>query len=292
MLSTTASALKNEETKLMADEFLNDYINLAQQVMAVIPSLTVRDISDSGVPVLDFNAAQQFRSEKQWALLFERQTTKKKVAETASTTIEARLPEGLLAPNKIVVEKVTSEGVSIGRVEKPIIETIVKPVIVEETFRPEKIVEIQPVIHREIRAPEVHHIERHIYEKVEAQGPHVVTNKPIIEETIKPVIVQEVQEIVHRELPAPYVEKVEKHVSELEVMPTLHTKEVILEKEEVVKADLVVETVPAPVAIEATVVEKVVPLIEEKVILEAVPVPGLSAGAPVVGLAGVIPTKL
>lgn len=274
MLSSTASALKSEETKLLADQFLRDYIELAQQVMAVIPSLTVRDISDSGVPVLNFNAAQQFKTDKQWAVLFGGDFT-----PATTNTSETSLPEALLAPNKIVVERLTSEAISIGHVDKPIIETVIMPVIVEETFRPEKIIEVQPVIHREIRAPEVHHIERHVYEKVEASGSHVVTNKPIIEETIKPVIVEEVQEIIHRELPAPFVEKVEKHITEVEIMPTVHTKEVILEKEEVLQADLVVESVPISPMDAITLEQQFV-----KAALEATPPVGISAGAPV-GLA-------
>jgi len=296
MLSTTAAALRNDETKFIADEFLNDYINLAQQIMALIPSLAIRGLSDNGIQVLDFNAAQQFKIDKQWSVLFSRDTIQSQSQTETQTTsdlkqesvarVDVASAENILAPNKIIVEKtsVTNDFSATGRVDKPVVETIVMPVIIEETFRPEKIVEVQPVIHREVRAPEIHHIERHIYEKVEAVGPHVVTNKPIIEEVIKPVIIEEVQEVIHRELPAPYVEKIEQHVTEVEVMPTLHTKEVILEKEEVLEADLVIENVD---------VEKITKVpINKKITKETTTsiTTGISAGAPV-GLADVLPRK-
>lgn len=256
-------------------------------INACLPSL------DVGIKILDFNAAREFSSNERWSGLFgtseeeesmglpEVLTELKSILEQQAVLEREEMRAELEAdiPNKIILEKRSAgETLVLGHIEKPVVEHIVKPVIVEETFRPEKIIEVQPVIHREVQAPEVHHIERHIYEKVEATGSHLITNKPIVEEVIRPHIIEEVQEIVHRELPAPVIEKVEKHITELEVLPTLHTKEVVLEKEEVFKADLVVEE-------EEVVVEAPVEILAEKLAQAALEaskadasLSGLSAG--------------
>jgi len=251
MLSTTAGALKNAETKLVAYEFLNDWIGLAQELMRLIPTLALKDLSDIGIKVLDFNAARDFATNEKWGGLFgtESSVSLPEVISELQSILEQQTllekeerAELEHIPNRIVLEKRSaSETLVHGHIEKPLVETIVKPVIVQETFRPEKIIEVQPVIHREVQAPEIHHIERHVYEKIEATGSHVVTNKPIVNEVIRPHIIEEVQEIIHRELPAPYVEKVQEHLTETEILPTLHTKEVLVGKEEVFEADLVVE---------------------------------------------------
>jgi len=238
LLCTTATALKNEDTRLVAEECLADYIDLSQRIMSLLPTLALRDLADEGILLLDANAAQLVKENKRWGTIF-RSTGAKAGLSSSQTT--ASLPP-------IILERTeTAEGTITGQIEAPLVEIIKKPVIIEETFRQEKIVEVQPVIHREIRAPEIHHIEKHIFEKVETRGPTVVTNKPIIEETIRPVIVEEVQEIIHRELPAPVVERVEKLIDEVEIMPTVHTKEVILENEEhILKTDILVKEKLAP----------------------------------------------
>jgi len=108
-----------------------------------------------------------------------------------------------------------------------VVETHVRPTIVQQTTRAERIVEVQPVVHREIEAPQVHVIEKHLYETVPSTGPNVITNRPIIEETVKPRIIEEIQPVVHREVPAPFFERVEQHVTEHITQPTTMTKEVI-----------------------------------------------------------------
>lgn len=108
-----------------------------------------------------------------------------------------------------------------------ITETHVRQTIVEQTTRPEKIVEVQPVIHREIEAPQVHIIEKHMYETVPSTGPSVVTNQAIVQETVKPRIIEEIQPVVHREIPQTFVERVEQHVTEHIAQPTVTTKQVI-----------------------------------------------------------------
>lgn len=109
----------------------------------------------------------------------------------------------------------------------PVVETRVHETIVETTARPERIVEVQPVIHREIDAPQVRVIEKHMYETVPSTGPSVITNQAIIQETVRPKIIEEVQPVIHREVPAPFVERVEQHVTEHITKPTVTTKEVI-----------------------------------------------------------------
>jgi ferritin-like metal-binding protein YciE len=104
MLSTTGAALKNEETKILADEFLNDYITLAQKVMAVIPSLAITDIKDAGVQVLDTNAAQEFKSDKHWSNLFERGEGGKKHERHEKRGKGRQQPE----PTEILVERVST----------------------------------------------------------------------------------------------------------------------------------------------------------------------------------------
>lgn len=120
----------------------------------------------------------------------------------------------------------TTMGTATTTYAAPIVEQVVRPTIVDQTMRPERIVEVQPVIHREIDAPQVRVVEKHLYETVPSAGPSTITNAPIIQETVKPRIIEEVQPVVHREVPAPFVEKVEQHVTEHIVKPTVTTKEV------------------------------------------------------------------
>jgi len=102
------------------------------------------------------------------------------------------------------------------------------PTVVQETVRPEKVTQVQPVIHREIDAPEVHVIEKHLYERVPSAGlPGIVTKQPIIEEVVHPRIIEEVQPVLHRNVPAPFLERVEQHTTEHIVQPTVSTKQVV-----------------------------------------------------------------
>jgi len=120
----------------------------------------------------------------------------------------------------------------------PIIETTTAPTqmesrqratIVEQTSRPERVVQVQPVIHREIEAPEVHVIEKHLYETVPSTAPSLVTKQTIVEETIVPTLLEEIQPVVHRSVPAPFIERVEEHITEHVQQPTITTKQVISE---------------------------------------------------------------
>jgi len=107
------------------------------------------------------------------------------------------------------------------------VETHVHPTIVQQTSRPEKIVEVQPIVHRQVDAPQVHVVEKHMYETVPSTGPSVITKGAIVEETVKPRIIEEIQPVIHREVPAPFIERVEQHVTEHVVQPTTTTKQVV-----------------------------------------------------------------
>jgi len=115
-------------------------------------------------------------------------------------------------------------------INPPIVDTIIRPTIVEETIRREKVIEIQPIVHRRVDVPEVHHIEKHLYEKLPPAGPATITKQAIIEETIQPHITEDIRTVIHREVPQPYVIHEEKHLTEHIVKPTLHTSEVIQEQ--------------------------------------------------------------
>jgi len=346
MLNTTALALQSEETRILADDFLNEWIDLSHRVLGVIPGLVIRDLMDEGIQLYDFKAAQEVKDNESFSVVFRRERPKEEEREEReekkSSQVRSRSPKpshearqtaekpvhvgGLKdimpekpgkerhpspkkthetsetgekhaqaalhtkdatpLPSKIIVEKTRSgeHRVITSHVDPTVVEHVVKPTIVKESFHPEKIVEVQPVIHREIQAPEVHHIKKHVYEKVEVE-PTVFTNQPIIEEVIKPHIVEEVQEIVHRELPAPFIEKVENLTEEVEIMPTIHTKEVIRErKEHIVQADVVVRDVA-----ESERMENVSETEKTKAKLERLDIeekgeehkkPGVSAGGP------------
>ena len=161
-----------------------------------------------------------------------------------------------------VVEKVSSPATLTHVVDEGIVkrETIVKPAIVEEKVRIDSVVEVQPIIHREVDQPIVHHIEQHVVEPVAPFVGGTVKKEPIIEEHVNTRIVNEIQPIVHREVAVPKVEKVEEHIQEHIVNPTQHTNEtkhkeglatdVKFSKEAIVKPAIVDETVRTDTVVE------------------------------------------
>ncbi len=54
--------------------------------------------------------------------------------------------------------------------------------VVQETVRTDRVVEVQPVVHREIEQPIVHHVEEHIVERAPPSMAGVVQRPPIVEE--------------------------------------------------------------------------------------------------------------
>jgi len=163
---------------------------------------------------------------------FSTATYKSVTTHTTTPTTERSLEQTTILPS-IIHE----------HINPPIVDTIIRPTIVEETIRREKVIEIQPIVHRRVDVPEVHHIEKHVYEKLPPAGPALITKQTIIEETVQPHITEDIRTVVHREVPQQYIVHEEKHLTEHIIKPTIHTSEVIQEQTPVVLAKpAIVET--------------------------------------------------
>ena len=116
-------------------------------------------------------------------------------------------------------------------VEAPIIQqrTIVDAPIIQETVRNDRIVEIQPVLHREVDKNVVHHIEKHIQEPHAPSMGGVIERNPLVQQNIHTNVVNEIQPVIHRERVVPVTERVEEHLMQRVVEPTVHTHEVVYE---------------------------------------------------------------
>lgn len=60
--------------------------------------------------------------------------------------------------------------------------------IVQETVRQDRVVEVQPVLHREVDKNIVHHIEKHSFESAPSQG-GVIERQPIVEQQMHTSVV-------------------------------------------------------------------------------------------------------
>eukprot|EP01111_Echinosteliopsis_oligospora_P006759 TRINITY_DN210_c0_g1_i2.p1 TRINITY_DN210_c0_g1~~TRINITY_DN210_c0_g1_i2.p1 ORF type:complete len:480 (-),score=70.04 TRINITY_DN210_c0_g1_i2:471-1778(-) len=109
-------------------------------------------------------------------------------------------------------------------------ETIVADPIVDQKIRTDVLIEVQPVVHKEIDQEVVHHIEKHITEAPAASRAGEVTLAPKIIEHVHTRIIEEVQPIIHREVAVQKVEKVQEYRTEHVVAPAQHLKEVTHEK--------------------------------------------------------------
>lgn len=67
---------------------------------------------------------------------------------------------------------------------------MLRPAIVDEKVRVDKVVEVQPVIHREIEQPVVRHVEQHIVEPAAPNVGGTVKKAPIIEEHVHTTVVE------------------------------------------------------------------------------------------------------
>lgn len=101
--------------------------------------------------------------------------------------------------------------------------------IVQETVRNDRVVEVQPVLHREVDQNIVHHIEKHYHEHAPTQG-GVIERQPVVQQQIHTNLVHEIQPIIHRERVIPVVERTEQHLTQHIVQPTIHTHEVVYER--------------------------------------------------------------
>jgi len=102
--------------------------------------------------------------------------------------------------------------------------------IVQETIRQDRVVEVQPIIHREVEVPMVNHIERHITEPAPMSRAASIQHGAIIEERVHNRVVNEIQPVIHREIAVPQVEQVQQHYVERIVATPQHTREVVYEQ--------------------------------------------------------------
>eukprot|EP01111_Echinosteliopsis_oligospora_P001547 TRINITY_DN122_c0_g1_i1.p1 TRINITY_DN122_c0_g1~~TRINITY_DN122_c0_g1_i1.p1 ORF type:complete len:186 (-),score=45.96 TRINITY_DN122_c0_g1_i1:211-768(-) len=107
--------------------------------------------------------------------------------------------------------------------------TKVNAPIVEETVRTDKVVEVQPVIHREVERPVINHIEKHINEGAAPSMSGTVQMAPVVETHTHTHVINEVQPIIHREVAAVQVDRVEEHQTQRVVEAPIHTHEVVYE---------------------------------------------------------------
>jgi len=105
-------------------------------------------------------------------------------------------------------------------------ETVTQPAIIDERVRVDKVVEVQPVVHREIDQPVIHHVEKHITEAPAPNMGGVFRAAPVVEESVHRHVVEEVQPVIHREVSVPQVQRVEEHITEHVAAPSINTYEV------------------------------------------------------------------
>eukprot|EP01111_Echinosteliopsis_oligospora_P004367 TRINITY_DN16_c3_g2_i1.p1 TRINITY_DN16_c3_g2~~TRINITY_DN16_c3_g2_i1.p1 ORF type:complete len:437 (+),score=117.78 TRINITY_DN16_c3_g2_i1:75-1385(+) len=109
-------------------------------------------------------------------------------------------------------------------------QTVVAQPIVQETIRQDRVVEVQPIIHRDVERPVVNHIERHINEPAPMSRAGTVQHGAIVQETFHDRIVNEIQPVIHREVAIPQVEQVQQHYVEHIVANPQHTRQVVYEQ--------------------------------------------------------------
>jgi hypothetical protein len=101
--------------------------------------------------------------------------------------------------------------------------------IVQETVRNDRVVEVQPVVHREVDQNVVHHIEKHYHEAAPSMA-GVVERQAVVQQQVHTNVVNEIQPVIHRERVVPVVERSEQHLTQHIVQPTIHTHEVVYER--------------------------------------------------------------
>jgi len=161
----------------------------------------------------------------------EQHTTEHVVQPTTTTkqVLEDRSIKSLPAVPQQLVKPLPTTPILHSTTAATTVESHTMPTVLQQTARPEKVTEVQPIIHREIDAPQVHLIEKHLYERVPSSGPGIITNQAIVQETIHPKIIEEVQPVLHRNVPAPFLERVEQHTTEFITQPTTSTKQVLVD---------------------------------------------------------------
>lgn len=173
-------------------------------------------------------------------------TTKQVLSEARTLNVQEATQRGFVTA--AVQQPVNQAPILHSHTAAPVLESHMRNTIVEQTVRPEKITEVQPIVHREIDAPRVHVIEKHSFEHVRSAGPSVITKQPIVQERVQPKIIEQIQPVLHREVPAPFVERVEQHTQEKVVAPTTTTKQVLTERSVVQGVPLIPQQRAAPEA--------------------------------------------
>lgn len=122
-------------------------------------------------------------------------------------------------------------GLSLQKTAVPqqFVQTIFKPAIVQETVRTDRVLQVQPILHREVERSVINHIEKHITEAPAAHMGGVVRMAPVVQEVTQTRVIEEIQPVVHREVAIAQVERVEEHLAEHIVAPTQHTNQVLYE---------------------------------------------------------------
>lgn len=129
----------------------------------------------------------------------------------------------------IVGQQTHLSGTNTTTVHQPVVHettTYIAPVV-QETIRQDKIVEVQPVVHREVDRNVVHHVEKHIREAPAPSIGGTVERAAVVDTNVVTNVVNEVQPIIHRERVVPVVERAEAHYAQRVVEPTVHTHEVV-----------------------------------------------------------------
>jgi len=113
--------------------------------------------------------------------------------------------------------------------EAPIVHETVNAPIIQETVRNDTMIEVQPVIHREVDHNVVHHIEKHITEPAAPSMAGTYQKNALVTQTVHTNVINEIQPVIHRERVVQVAERVEEHHMERVVEPTIHTHEVTYE---------------------------------------------------------------
>ena len=107
--------------------------------------------------------------------------------------------------------------------------TVVAAPIVQETIRNDRVIEVQPVVHRSVDRNVVHHIEKHITETGAPNMGGVIERPPLVQDAVHTNVVNEIQPVIHRERVVPVVQRAEQHFTEHVSGGTVHTHEVVYE---------------------------------------------------------------
>jgi len=200
------------------------YTNQAIVQETIRPTIReeIQPIVHQNVPVTYVEQVQQHTSER---VVQPTVTSKEVVSQERTLSMEEATSRGFVSA--VQAQTISTVPLVSSTTAAAVTESRTRSAIVEQTTRAERITEIQPIVHREIEAPEVRVIEKHSYEKVKSVGPYTVTNQAIVQETVVPKIIEEIQPVVHRSVPAPFVERVEQHTNERVVQDTTTSREVV-----------------------------------------------------------------